>query len=45
MSTGDARRCQSVTFFNLKGKQGEEENQGLEKKALKLNRLKDKSIR
>ena len=25
--TGDTRRSQSVTFFNLKGKQGEEENQ------------------
>ena len=27
MSTGDTRRSQSATFSNLKGKQGEEENQ------------------
>ena len=89
MSTGDTIQSQSATFFNLKRKQGEEENQRLakrkhedftptilveqtptstlieeneltetpfsgftsstdkqkEKKALKLNRLKDKSIR
>ena len=89
MSTGDTIQSQSATFFNLKRKQGEEENQRLakrkhedftptilveqtptstlieeneltetpfsgftsstdkqkKKKALKLNRLKDKSIR
>ena len=31
MSTGDTRQSQSATFFNLKGKQGEEENQRLAK--------------
>ena len=32
MSTGDTRRSQSATFFNPKGKKGEEENQHLAKR-------------
>ena len=32
MSTGDTRRSQSATFFNIKGKQEEEENQLLAKR-------------
>ena len=32
MSTGDTRTSQSATFFNLKEKQGEEENQRLAKR-------------
>ena len=31
-TTGDTRRRESRTFFNLKGKQGEEENQRLPKR-------------